>query len=226
MAALFVGRKQLLQRRARAVQCSAQLRRAEVLDVLVRIVEHGVEMAAQVRQPVVDRPDGALERPAELPGGVRGGVGRLGVDEVDDGLGLRQVELAVQEGPAREFAGSRLPRPGGQQRLQPGGQHGGRAVALQLNGLLAGVAVRRAAHDTEALVNDAPLPVVQQAEDETAVRRVRKRLLRGENAACQRGAAGPGQAENADGAGRAPRRNGSNDVRHDVILSVSAGKGG
>ena len=50
-----------------------------------------------------------------------------------------------------------------------------------------------------------------------------KRLLRGENAARQRGAAGPGQAENADGAGRAPRRNGSNDVRHDVILSVSAG---
>jgi len=223
VAALFIGRKQLLQRRARAVQCSAQLRRAEVLDVLVRIVEHGVEMAAQVRQPVIDRPDGALERPAELPGGVRGGVCRLGVDEVDDGLGLRQVELAVQEGPAREFAGSRLPRPGGQQCLQSGGQHGGRAVALQLNGLLAGVAVRRAAHDAEALVNDAPLPVVQQAEDETAVRRVRKRLLRGENAARQRGAAGPGQAENADGAGRAPRRNGSNDVRHDVILSVSAG---
>ena len=80
-------------------------------------------------------------------------------------LGLRQVELAVQEGPAREFAGSRLPRPGGQQCLQPGGQHGGRAMALQLNGLLAGVAVRRAAHDAEALVNDAPLPVVQQAED-------------------------------------------------------------
>ena len=96
-------------------------------------------------------------------------------------------------------------------------------MALQLNGLLAGVAVRRAAHDTEALVNDAPLPVVQQAEDETAVRRVRKRLLRGENAACQRGAAGPGQAENADGAGRAPCRNGSNDVRHGMILSVSAG---
>lgn len=105
MAALFVGRKQLLQRHARAVQRSAQLRRAEVLDVLVRIVEHGVEMAAQVRQPVIDRLDGALERPAELPCGVRGGVCRFGVNEVDDGLGLRQVELAVQEGPAREFAG-------------------------------------------------------------------------------------------------------------------------
>ena len=79
--------------------------------------------------------------------------------------------------------------------------------------------VRRTANDAEALVNDAPLPVVQQAEDETAVRRVRKRLHRGENAACQRGAAGPGQAQDADGAGRAPCRNGSNDVRHDRVLS-------
>ena len=167
-----------------------------------------------------------LSAPPSCPAAFAAAFCRLGVDEVDDGLGLRQVELAVQEGPAREFAGSRLPCSGGQQCLQPGGQHGGRAMALQLNGLLAGVAVRRAAHDTEALVNDAPLPVVQQAEDETAVRRVRKRLLRGENAARQRGAAGPGQAENADGAGRTPCRNGSNDVRHDVILSVSAGKGG
>ena len=79
-----------------------------------------------------------------------------------------------------------------------------------------------AAHNAEALVNDAPLPVVQQAEDETAVRRVRKGLLRGENAACQRGAAGPGQAENADGAGRAPCCDGSDDIRHDVILSKNA----
>ena len=119
VAALFIGRKQLLQRRARAVQRSAQLRRAEVLDVLVRIVEYGVEMAAQVRQPVIDRPDGAFERPAELPGGVRGGVGRLGVDEVDDRLRLGEIHLAVQKGALREFAGPRLPRA----RAERGPQH-------------------------------------------------------------------------------------------------------
>ena len=68
---------------------------AEVLNVLVGIVQHGVEVTAKVRQVVVDGLQGPLQGAAHLPGGIGGGIGGFCFNEVNDGLRLGQVQLAV-----------------------------------------------------------------------------------------------------------------------------------
>ena len=61
---------------------------AEILNVLVGVVQHRVEVAAQVHQIVVDRRQFLLQHAPHLSGGVGGGVGGVGFDQVNDGLRL------------------------------------------------------------------------------------------------------------------------------------------
>ena len=68
---------------------------AKVRNVLVGIVQNRVEMAAQVRQVVIDRGDDLLQPPLYLPRGIGGGIGGFRFNEVNDGLGLGQGQLAV-----------------------------------------------------------------------------------------------------------------------------------
>lgn len=64
---------------------------------------------------------------------------------------------------------ARLPGPGGEERLERGAQHDGGAVALQLGGVLAGVAVRRAADRAQADVEHVPGGVHEAAVDQLSV---------------------------------------------------------
>ena len=68
---------------------------AEGLDILVGIVQNGVEMRADVHETVVDGVQLFAQNARNLTGRVGGGVGGFRVNEVDDGLGLREVHLAV-----------------------------------------------------------------------------------------------------------------------------------
>ena len=68
---------------------------AEGLDVLVWVVQNGVEMRADVHETVVDGVQLFAQNARNLTGRVGGGVGGFRVNEVDDGLGLREVHLAV-----------------------------------------------------------------------------------------------------------------------------------
>ena len=65
------------------------------VDILVGVIEHGMEMRAQVDPAVIDRVDPFSDRARDLPGGVCRRVCSFGVDEIDHGFGLRQVHLAV-----------------------------------------------------------------------------------------------------------------------------------
>ena len=65
------------------------------VDILVGVIEHGMEMRAQIDPAVVDRVDPFSDRARDLPGGVCRRVCSFGVDEIDHGFGLRQVHLAV-----------------------------------------------------------------------------------------------------------------------------------
>lgn len=81
----------------------------EVFNVLVGVVDDGVETARNVEQLVINTFDRAAQRAGELGRGIARALRRLGVDEVDDCLSLGEVELSVQERPLREFTGPRLP---------------------------------------------------------------------------------------------------------------------
>lgn len=82
---------------------------------------------------------------------------------VRSSLPFRKARFVNSPGPGR-------PGPGGEESLQRGAQHDGGAVTLELCGVLAGVAVRRAAYCAQAEVQDAPARVEQAAVDEEPVR--------------------------------------------------------
>jgi hypothetical protein len=106
------------------------------------------------RQRVHALRERALQRAA---GRARGGLG-AGVDEVGHGLGLREVELVVEEGALRELArlGQAAARAGLQAARQQQLQQHRAAVGLQLEHVLAGVGVRRREVQRQALVDGAP----------------------------------------------------------------------
>ena len=65
----------------------------ERLDVLVGVIEHRVKMRADIHELIVDRVQLFPQNARDLPASIGGGVCRLGVDEVDDRLCLRQIQL-------------------------------------------------------------------------------------------------------------------------------------
>lgn len=69
----------------------------EVFNVLVGVVDDGVETARNVEQLVINTFDRAAQRAGELGRGIARALRRLGVDEVDDCLSLGEVELSVQD---------------------------------------------------------------------------------------------------------------------------------
>ena len=110
------------------------------LYVLIRVVQNGMVMSADVRQVPVHRVGPALHRSRELARGVARGQRGLRLDDIDDSLGPRQIQPSVKECPAGEFSGERLTGAPGKQRIQGRSEHDGRAVALKLGGVLSGIA--------------------------------------------------------------------------------------
>ena len=81
----------------------------------------------------------AAELPHRLPA-LRLGLRR---GKIGDRLGLQQIELAVEEGAAGEFAGLREPQPEPGEGLHDGGEHGAAAVQMEFCHILAGRTPRR-----------------------------------------------------------------------------------
>src|SRR4029078_13313426 len=78
-------------------------------------------------------------RPAPAARGSARGRCRRRVDQVGDTLGLRQVDLAVEECPLGEFAGLRKAGAEVEATAQNLREHRGAAVAVELEHRLAGV---------------------------------------------------------------------------------------
>ena len=201
-----------------AGQCTLVGAELKVRNVLVRVVDHGVIVAGDVLQRVVYTLRVPQHRAAELPGGVFCVQGCLGVDEVDDGLRLREIHAAVEKGALREFARQRLPCPGSEQRLQPCAQHGRGAVALQLGRVLAGVAVRSAADGAQAEVERLAVGVAKSAVDELAVRRFGHGAAvgRAKHAVDDGERPVAGQAQDANRGQDIAGRDGGDRIRHEI----------
>src|SRR5262249_44943948 len=66
----------------------------------------------------------------------------LGGNEIADRLGLQQIELAVEKGAAREFAGFGEPQPEPAERLHDGSEHSAAAMQMKLGDIFCGHALR------------------------------------------------------------------------------------
>ena len=88
--------------------------------------------------------------------------GRVGGDDIGNSLGLRQVHLPVQEGPAREFSGLGKARACFQKEPHQLLNNVGRCVCGNLHRIFSGVAVRGAEHGYHHLVQAGHLSVVER----------------------------------------------------------------
>ena len=171
-------------------------------------------MAADVRQPLVDGGEAAVQGAAHLGGGVGGHVGGLGLDQVDDGLRPGQVHLPVEEGPLSELPGPGDPGSGPAEGLQPCTQHGGGAVALELHRVLAGVGVGAGAADRQTVVKLPALQVVQGPQHQLPGRDLLQAcsVFGGKHFPRQLCAARSGQPQDSHSTGLPARGNGGDHV--------------
>ena len=137
-----------------ALQSFAKYRLGDQLQVFFGKVDPRFQVDADLYQILAQRAEVAGQGAVELVDG--GAVARLGagVDEVDDRLGLGEVEAPVQERPSRELAGLGHPHTLRQNRFQDTLYDHHAAVATDLRHVLAGVGVRLP-HDAEQRLVDA-----------------------------------------------------------------------
>ena len=177
-----------------------------------------MEVGHQVGETVIHLADDLGQGAPQLPGGLVYRPGGAGVDQVGHCFHLSQIQPAAEKGPASELPGLSLACPGGEQGVQPQGQGGGRAVALQLRRVLPGVAVGTAGEGGQTLVNGPPLPVVENAIHQLPVRPGRHGdAVEGcEHLVQYLGAPRPGQPQDANGGGNRGGGDGGNHIRHNI----------
>ena len=66
----------------------------------------------------------------------------MGADDVNDRLGLAEIDPAIEEGPAGKFSRFRQASPGGKHQFEDESQDSRTAVAVDLDDILTGVTVR------------------------------------------------------------------------------------
>ena len=146
------------------------------VNVLVRIVQHRVEVGHHIHQGGVYGDDPAGQGAGQLARRLAGPLPALGVQQVGHPLRLGQVQPSVEEGPLGELPRACLAGPLGEEGLQPQGEDHGGAVAVEFRRVLPGIAGRPAAVSTQHLVNDLALTVQQTAVYKRAGRMVQQTL--------------------------------------------------
>ncbi len=147
-----------------------------------------------------------MDAPREIPfQGAQGAARRLlrgAVDEIGDGLRLRQVQLAVEEGPLGELAGPRQARAQFQYPLLEHVQHHGPAMALQFQDILTSEGAWRGKIKGDAVIQHTPVAGVEGQIGGVARRRTVAQQGLGDG-----GGGGPGDPHDAHAA--ASRRGGN-----------------
>ena len=176
-AALIVGLQQFGKGFGISFQCIFITCETEILNVLIRVVQHRMEMAAQVGQIIVDGIQFFLQLAAHLSGSVGGSFGGFSFNQVNDCFRLGQIQLTVQKRALGKFTTLGRSCAGAVQCFQTGSQHGGGTVAMKLHRILTGIAVRTTGIDGAAGIDDAALLVVQVTQNQLPVGCLLQRLL-------------------------------------------------
>ena len=112
-------------------------------QILIGKIDRRFEMGENSGQAIAPAVIEAAEFAVELAQRLATLRLRLGRGKIGDGLGLQQIELAVDKGAAGEFAGLGESQPEAAQRLRHSGEHGATAVHMKLGNILSRRAPRR-----------------------------------------------------------------------------------
>ena len=141
----------------------------KIFNILVGIVQNGVVVRAKIGEKVVNFIYPAPNRTAELTGSVFGGLGSLGIDDIRHRLCARKIHAPVQKRTLCKFARECLPCTKCKNGIERRPQNGRGAVALNLGGVLARIAVRCTAYGAQADVKRLPVKVTKRPEHELSV---------------------------------------------------------
>ena len=167
---LIVGFQQRMQSSPVGFQHGFVGIQTKILNILIGVIQHGVEMAAQIGQIVVNRCQLFLQNALHLTCSVGGGISGVRFNQIDDSFCFCQTQLAVQKCPFGEFTSLGRLCTGQIQRFQTGSQHGGAAVTVKLHGVFAGVAVRGAGNNGAAGIDGAAFLVQQPTQNQLPLR--------------------------------------------------------
>ena len=119
---------------------------------VIREIQHGFDVGGDGEPILIDGTDLASEGIFEEGGGHAGGAFGAGMDEVEDGFGLGEVELAEEEGALGEFAGFGLPGAGAEEGVEDavGGLRA--TVAVDFDGIFAGIGMGGAEKKHEGVI--------------------------------------------------------------------------
>ena len=134
--------EQLVERRVNVGDARQNLRVGNDGDIVFGEVDAGFHHRDQVDELLLDRLEPLRQRAFELPGRDLRLIERLRIDQVADGLGLGEIDAAVEEGAHGELAGLGEARSASQRHLHHVPQDDGRAVTGDLDYVVGGVRVR------------------------------------------------------------------------------------
>ena len=119
--------------------------RAGVDEVIALIgkIDRRFEARVEIEQRRVDLRDGPRQRTVQLIESRAGLKRRRGVDEIGDGLGLREIDPAVQKCPERKLAWLGEPGARRHRRGDDRAQNDRASVGAQLNDIVPGIGVGR-----------------------------------------------------------------------------------
>ena len=176
--------------------------RQHIVDLILGEVNGRFNMGNHAEDLVTHRMDALRKVPRKMPRRHRQRCLRPRLDDIHDGLRLREVEPPVEESALRELAAFRRPCPRLPRELQRLAQRHESAVALQLHNILHRIRMRREHDEGQRLVDDLPLLIHDMAVDGMMAARQDERLavLRLEDLAGRLQRMLPADADDADAA--------------------------
>ncbi len=139
-------------------QAFLELRTRRWRDVFLREIDVSFDMREGHHQVISKRINAPGEGAGELFVGSRKGEIRAGMNQVRDRLRLRQVQPAIEEGAAGEFARLGASRAGSEKRIEDLARHEDTAVTGDFHHILPRKRARRAHDRQEHLIDPATLP--------------------------------------------------------------------
>ena len=192
-----------MDRGAGGIESEEHLVPAVGRDVLVRKIDVRLDVGKEVEQVVADPMKAVRESPPDLLDSRLGREGGPGVDEIGHGLGLCEIQTAVEECTEGELTGFSQPGPSREECLEHLTRHNSSTVTGDLHGILLGEGPGRAQDGREDLVDADAVSF-----DVAMVDGVRGRFGEGfpvgsaspEDDVCDGNRPGPGDADHRDSA--------------------------
>src|SRR5690348_11387179 len=124
-------------------------------QAFLRKIDRRFEARETMEKPASPRLRQPPQRAAELPERLAALGCGLGRDEIGDAFGRGEIELAIEEGPPREFAGLGEAQPRHRRELlEQASEDRAAAMNMELGNVLAGIAARPRKEEDEPVVDD------------------------------------------------------------------------